>query len=391
MPDVEIAIIGGGLAGWNSAYALAESGKVRKEDVLVIDAGKKGRGNPTMYTGTDTPAVPAHSRLVTAQFEGFYSELIDECGPDYARTFDRFMTQGVKIVKERAAPGMFRHTGCYLLGGNDELPVFEKDFVIRKRHGANVELRDLSALAPLQANLQDFIRAFYLGDDGLLDVQSYVQMLSRGFSNLAENTIVDKLEQEPDGVLIKTRGAGDIKARKAIVATNAFSLTNGIVDPRVSSHLEPYWSHVLCYDDPGPNTTVGETIQHPAMLITRQDGILHINALDLVAQNDGKRFIIDEQAVYKEMKSIAEHFVPRLKGKREVLFHYGMFASTPDSTPIVGAFDDKPDINYVVGCNAAGIAYYAAATQVLPAVLGLKEMTGEEQRYADMLSPCRFT
>ena len=58
--DLDIAIIGAGLAGASTAYHLANLGY----DVILLDAGKAGKGNDHMISGTLGPDKPSHSKMI---------------------------------------------------------------------------------------------------------------------------------------------------------------------------------------------------------------------------------------------------------------------------------------------------------------------------------------
>ncbi len=83
--DVDVAIVGGGIAGLTAAYILSKSGK----KVAVIEANKLLNGT----TGHTTAKV-------TAQHGLFYDELIQHFGEEFARKYYKANSEAIQFVRD---------------------------------------------------------------------------------------------------------------------------------------------------------------------------------------------------------------------------------------------------------------------------------------------------
>lgn len=71
-------------------------------------------------------------------------------------------------------------------------------------------------------------------------------------------------------------------------------------------------------------------------------------------------------------------------------WQYGVYSETPDAVPIVGQTGPSSRVCYLLGCNAWGQAVLSYCATLVPALLGYRKLTAEEQAYFSLLTVQRF-
>jgi glycine/D-amino acid oxidase-like deaminating enzyme len=388
--DVKVAIIGGGFAGISTAYQLAKIGV----ESLIIEAGKIAEGNDEFPAGTLSIQKPDFSKWITHAFDSNYSTFTKIHGKDKAKTFLELTQIGTELIREtiqNKKSEIKRELGSIVIGENieewDKLQNEHENY-LDLEFGMNYRQMSKSDLDRKLEFESKFAGGLYIPSGFMINQREYVKLLlelSKPSIEICEKAKVTKLEETGDGVKISTELCGEITADQVIVATNGF-----YEDSNLKDLLFPHFTFMRSYESPGKNTPGCWTFGEKYYYFTRQDNLLIIGGEDLPIK-DNKEFRIDETQGMNKLQNWAESNFEEAKNKNLIATHFGVYARTKDELPIVGKFKDKSRINYIVGCNAIGHTTYNVAANIMPHLLGYTQLTKEQKKFANFLSPQRET
>lgn len=204
--EVDVAVVGGGIAGLTAALALKRAGHT----VAVLEAARIGTG----VTGHTTGKVTSLHRLV-------YTELADRHGPDVAGTYGQANQAAIehiaRVVAEEGIDCGFRRVSNYTYAESD-------DALAQVRDEAALAARlGLPAAFTSDVPLPFAVRgAARFDNQAQLHAVKYLQGLARAVdgsgSHVLEDTLVTAVRDGVPGVVETARGT--VRARDVIVATN---------------------------------------------------------------------------------------------------------------------------------------------------------------------------
>jgi glycine/D-amino acid oxidase-like deaminating enzyme/nitrite reductase/ring-hydroxylating ferredoxin subunit len=212
--DVDVAVLGGGIAGLSTASAL----KARGRTVAVVEAGRILEG----VTGNTTAKVTAsHGRL--------YAYLTEKVGAEKARLYAESQTAAIeqiaRTVADQGVDCAFARTESYIYTEDpDEVAQLEQETEAALAAGLPVELvKDV----PLPYGVAAAIR---YDDQARFHPRKYLLHLARGIagdgSTILEGTrALDVDEGDP---CVVTTDRGVVRARDVVVATHIPFLDRGM-------------------------------------------------------------------------------------------------------------------------------------------------------------------
>ncbi|WP_346762978.1 FAD-dependent oxidoreductase [Arthrobacter sp. Soil736] len=220
--DVDVAVIGGGIAGLTAALALKRAGQT----VAVVEAARVGTG----VTGHTTGKVTSLHRLA-------YTELAGSHGDDAARTYGRANQAAIEhIARTVSGEGLdcgFRRVANYTYAETDDALVRVRD---EAALAASLGLPSaFTSDAPLPFPVKGAVRF-----DGQAQIHSvrYLQGLAGavhgdGSFVFEESPAVSLRDGSP---AVVTTERGSVRARDVIVATNVPFGDRGAFDARCYPH-----------------------------------------------------------------------------------------------------------------------------------------------------------
>ncbi len=388
MIDVEVAIIGGGLAGISTAYHLAERGI----ETIVLEAGKLGKGSDNMISGTLGPNMPEHSKMINFCFEDSYDEFSESHSTEEAKKYLKFINHGCKTQKTLARkinPSLIRKLGGISVGTKENWEIVKAELEHYKRLGFGKGFKILSSKEINE--IFGFKDGIYKGglfrpQEAIIDSQRYLIGLAKNpLINLVEKTNVISIEDKKDKVIIRTQNRGNLTASQAVIATNGF-----IEDENLKGLIKMYWSFIVSYEDKGPNTPNANEEIDNYHYWTRQDNILMIGGELISVEKGNTRFPEDEHERIRKLDQWVKSVFPRIKSN-PIATHYGIETETIDRLPIVGKFSEEDRVSYIVGCNGIGQSIFSYAATLMPCVLGYSSFNPEQKELSDFVSPKRKT
>ena len=209
--DADAVVIGAGIAGLSVAYELAARGL----SIVVLDRGRVGSGMTARTT--------AH--LATAIDDG-YAEIAKTHGSDAARLVHQSQAAAIDRMEAiQAAEAIdcdFERVDGYLLLAPGT-PGSALDEELAACSAAGVPVSDLREQTPLHA--KNLVRSLHFHGQARIHPLKYIGGLAKAIAGrkgrFFGETRVDSIEEEKNGVVVKTAGGHEVRARHAVVATNS--------------------------------------------------------------------------------------------------------------------------------------------------------------------------
>lgn len=203
--DVDVVIVGGGIAGVSIAYNLVRAGKT----VALVEDGFIGSGE----TGRTT----AH--LVNALDDRYY-ELERLFGKEDTKLIAQSHTSAIDfmdrtVAHEKISCDFERVNGYLFLHPSDEIENLEKEYEAAKRAGLDVELTDI-VLADRALR-----KAIKFNSQAQFHPLNYLKGLCDAIVKSGGNIYTNTHAKEIDSTGIITNEGFKIKAKHVVVATNS--------------------------------------------------------------------------------------------------------------------------------------------------------------------------
>ena len=362
--EVDVAVIGGGIAGLTAALALKRAGR----SVAVIEAGRVGTG----VTGHTTGKATSLQRLA-------YTELRESHGLDTARAYGQANEAALRHIAENVAAESidcgFRRVANYTYAETDEA-------LARVRAEADLAA-DLGLPAtfttevPLPFPVKGAVR---FDDQAQLHAVKYLQGLARAVdgdgSFVFERAHAQGIRE--GSPCIVDLEDGSVRARDVIVATNVPFGDHGLFDARSRPHRSYLVAGLV---DTPPLDSTFISVDEPMRSI-------------LTVAIDGKSYVLagGEGHPASEARDTAERYRRLAAFARDRLGIEGLAYrwSTQDGIPLdglpyVGLMSPEAKHVYVItGLRKWGLTNGTAAALILTDAL-----TGRENRWAAVFNSNR--
>lgn len=231
----DVVVVGSGIAGLSTAYELAQRGK----DVVILDRGPIGKGMTSRTT--------AH--LVAISDDSFDS-FVKLRGLDLAKLYYQSQSAAVdRIEQVQAEQGIacnFRRVAGFLFPaiGNDPS---ELDPELEASRRIGVAVQEAKGV-PFKG--QASVRCLRYPNQGTFHPLKYLRglvgVIEGGKGRLYADTVVESVEEDADGVIVRTADGQTVRARFAVVATNS------PINDRVALHTKqaPYRTYAMAFTIP---------------------------------------------------------------------------------------------------------------------------------------------
>ncbi|WP_427007357.1 FAD-dependent oxidoreductase [Pseudarthrobacter sp. H2] len=364
--DVDVAVIGAGIAGLTTALALKRTGRT----VAVIETARVGTG----VTGHTTGKVTSLHRLA-------YTELERSHGADTARTYGQANQAAIEhiahVVAEEGIDCGFRRVANYTYAETD-------DAVARVREEAALAVRlglpaAFTTDVPLPLAVKGAVRF-----DGQAQIhtvqylQGIAQAVNGGGSFVFEGTRAQRIRDGSPGMV--DTGSGTVRARDIIVATNVPFGGQGLFYVR----CHPHRSYLVAgrVDTPPLDATFISAEEPLRSILTASVG----GTSYVLTGGEGHRVSEagDTAGRYRRLAAFAHE---RL-GVGEIAYRWSTQDGIPlDGLPYVGRMSPAAKHVYVItGLRKWGLSNGTAAALILADTLN-----GRENRWAPAFNSNRIT
>lgn len=229
--EVDVAVLGGGIAGLTAAVLLKEAGKT----VAVIEAGRIGTG----VTGHTTGKLSSLQGLI---YRRLASELDEEGARIYGEANEAAIDRIERFVTEREIDCDFRRVDNHTYSGREgDLPALREEAALARRLGLPASFVDrLDLPVPVSGAVRFAGQAQF---HPVKYLQGLAEAVDGDGSVVCEQTeALGVSERHPFSTVTTSHGA--LKARDVIVTTNAPFLDRGLYFVRA----HPYRSYLLAVE-----------------------------------------------------------------------------------------------------------------------------------------------
>jgi len=391
VPDVEVLIAGGGHSGLSAALHLARCGV---EDLYIVEAERIGQGGHLFLPGTPGPLMPDHTKMVLTPDDRGYTYLSRRFNREVALSLLLIKHKGVELELELARqldPALIRQYGTVIVGEPDDQRRLREEHHVMKDLGFDADFVTYAAQKVVEmfgTAEGKYVQGLFVPEDAIVNSTGYVQAIARqlGETRYQERNSVLSLCQENGAVRVELEKGGTLTARFVVVATNGFLIDR---DVNLQGKLRSLWTFLVSFDDPGPNTPNAYYFDPYDHYWARQDGKLIVGGEDEAVVDLNYRAPDNADQSLARLVRWAQDTFPRLAGKQPLAGHYSVFGETRDNLPILGRFSPDSRIFYIVGDNGDGQSTLSYIAYLLPAVMGFRDASGEEQSFIGKLAPSR--
>lgn len=223
--DVDVAIVGAGFTGLSTALSLAESGL----SVAVLESNHVGFGASGRNAGHLTPTIGKDPKSLTTAFG-------KERAGKLLQLSDRSIEYVESLIRKHSIPCNYEPVGNIIAAVHaDQHAAIEKAARAAEEHQVGGELLDTAELER-RGLPSGFTLGFLEPKGGILHPGRYVRGLAEvagaAGATIYEDTPVTDVREDGERVRVATE-RGDVSARHAVIATNAYTGKLGRLRSRV--------------------------------------------------------------------------------------------------------------------------------------------------------------
>lgn len=350
--SVDVAIIGAGYSGLSAAHALQQHGV----DTVVLDANAVGWG-----------ASGRNGGVVSSKFRQSFPTIANTHGIETAKVMHGLAHRGVRAVEAlidayALDDAQYRQTGSLRCAHNERAFATikgEAEWVARALGDTSMTVISAGQVAS-ETGSTAFVGGVLSSDAGTILPLRYVRGLAAGLTAqgvpIYESTPVTAMSRNDrgDGGVLLTTPGGAVRARKVIVATNAYS---NLSTATATYHktLVPFRSAMIATERLPAELDACLMVERRSYTETRR-------MMKWFRKVDGRMLFGGRDAFGKEGQSagldaLRRAMIDLFPALRDVPLAFGWsgyVGMTFDALPHIGAADDAT--TFCLGYNGAGVA-----------------------------------
>ena len=347
---VDVVIVGGGFLGLSTALSAARRGL----SVRVLEAGVVGERASGLNGGQVIPGLKYDPEWLIAHFGALRGNaLVGFAAKTADRVFDLIRTEKLAVPHLRNGWIQAAHTEKALATARERDRQWQA-------LGADVKLLDAAEIAALTGT-NNYIGGWLDRRAGIIDPLSFVSELGRiatiAGARIAENSRVTALSKVSGLWEAKTGADRTIKARFAVVATNAYA--DGLV-PGLAQTLVPLHSFQIA-SAPLPQDLQALILpQGQAVSDSRRILVYYRKTADgrLVLGGRGRMALPRSEGDWKHLHRAMLRLYPQLADVQIEKRWFGRVALTPDHLPHI--HEPEPGLLIAAGCQGRGVGLMTA-------------------------------
>lgn len=349
--ELDVVVVGAGFVGLSTAWWLAKLGR----RPVVLEAGSvagkaSGRNAGFLLTGSAEPLVKLARHAGKARALAFWHRSRE----------NRELLRRELLEPPEGPPRVeadFLPEGSWIasLKGTGQHEALEESVEILRDEGFEVEWRDAAAVREASGS-EGLEGGIYQPRDGGLDPVRLCRGLARtGAFELRTGVRVQGFEEAADGRVHLFTDAGEILARRAVLAVNAYAPS---LLPELSVEVRPVRGQALA-TEPGDRVLEGVWYINEGYDYLRQlgDGTVILGGRRQVAEAQEVGYLESPTATVQGAleEFLAETF-PRIAGRAVLHRWAGTMGFTGDGIPVVGEVEHAPAVLYAVGFSGHGMS-----------------------------------
>lgn len=359
--ETDVLIIGAGYTGLTCAREVCKDDKTRR--VMVLEANEIGFGASGRNGGFNMTLFGVEPEVTLLRW-----------GREKTREAQAYMQQAVQYVKDliesENLDSDYEHTGMLRVAYTDK-----QARRLKKTYELLCDITKPGSFAyysgeetQQRLNCPHIKGAIYEPETGILDpckhVRSLKKLAEREGAEIYENTRVTSIAST-DGLAIVQTDVATIKAKKLVIATNAWT-HNLKSSPKLASVQAPVWTYQIVTEPLTPeqwqsiNWAERMSIEDNRQLvhymrITKCGRITMGGGSIGVEYNDKKMGLWKNEQTWADLEQHLKWMFPSLK---DIKVHYkwgGCVSVNADMTPQIGFIGDH-NIIYATGCIGHGVS-----------------------------------
>lgn len=350
-----VAVIGGGISGALTAYALTKAGI----PCVVADARTIGLGSTAASTS-----------LLQYEIDTPLSELRTKAGNNNANRAYELCAASINelesICKALHFPHFERKHSLYLASYRKDEKKLAEEMEARRELGLKMEWWDAAIIKTkmgFNAPAAIYSHTAAQTDAYMLTHALHQHNLQHG-AQVFDRTAVTDIDFHPRSIVLKTSQGRRISARYLVIATGyealqyinipLLKLTSTYVVASEPNHAVEQW-----YQD----CLIWETKFPYLYMRTTSDHRILVGGRDEPYYNPGRR----DKLIHRKAKQLEKDFRKRFPGLR---FHpefkwTGTFGATADGLPFIGPFAPMPHTFFALGFGGNGITFSQVAANII--------------------------
>ena len=359
--STEILVIGGGITGALTSYALQKAGY----KVVLLDAGDIGQGSTSATTA-----------MLQYEIDVPLYELAEMIGEKEAATCYAAGIQAIKqlaslVHDEKIACGFEEKASLYLAHNNKASKWLKKEYEMRNKYNLGVswliesEVLDNYGLKGRGAILSDTaasVDAYKLAHE-LIKISA-----SRGMQ-VYDQAPIDKISYGKNGVQVFMKESDHVLDAEKIIFCTGFETVKMFKEniAELFSTFAAISEQGITVPDGLKHTLVWNTDDPYLYMRTTDDGRLLVGGCDTKHNSGFFREMQKKKKAKQLMKQLQRH-LPEVEFIQD--FNWaGVFGSTKDGLPYIGAHPDYDHSFFVLGFGGNGITFSVQAMEMAKAWL----------------------
>lgn len=350
-----VAVIGGGISGALTAYALTKAGI----PCVVADARTIGLGSTAASTS-----------LLQYEIDTPLSELRDKVGvPNANRAYElcaASIDELEDICKALHFPHFERKHSLYLASYGKDVKKLSEELEARRELGLKMDWWDAAKIKTkmgFDAPAAIYSHTAAQTDAYMLTHALHQHNLKHGAQVFDRTTVVD-IDFRLRSVVLKTSQGHQVTARYLVIATGyevlqyiktpLLKLTSTYAIASEPNHAEEQWyQDCLIWETKSPYLYMRTTSDHRVLVGGRDEPFYNPRRRDKLIHRKAKDLEQDLRKKFPELR-----FHPEFKWT-------GTFGATEDGLPFIGAFAPMPHTFFALGFGGNGITFSQIAANII--------------------------
>lgn len=351
----EVAIIGGGISGALTAYALTKAGI----PCVVADARTIGLGSTAASTS-----------LLQYEIDTPLSELRRKAGIAAAnRAYElcaAAITELGSICRALRFPHFEMKHSLYLASFRKDVKMLSAEYAARKELGLKMEWWDADTVAAkmgFAAPAAIYSHMAAQTDAYLLSHALHQHNIQQG-AQVFDRTAIADMDFRPRSVVLKTSGGWRITARHLVIATG-YEVLQYLRQPLLKLNstyavvsepnhaVEQWYQDCLIWETKSPYLYMRVTSDHRVMVGGRDEPFYNPRRRDKLIHRKAAALEKDLRKKFPDLR-----FHPEFKWT-------GTFGATEDGLPFIGKYAPMPHTYFALGFGGNGITFSQIAANII--------------------------